>query len=349
MNPYSLLHQKLKDNRAVLMETRFPLRRQGQLFETTKKIYTEEELTKENEPYLSALWDGVPKVLTDPSGDMVFLEPFFQKERLILFGGGHIALPLTKMGAMTGFRVTVVDDRPSFANTDRFPEAEEVICDEFSHAFERLQIGPNDFLVVITRGHRHDEVCLREILRLPETIYTGMIGSKRRVATVFEYLKQEGFEAERIGRICSPIGLPIGSVTPEEISISILAEVIKRKRKDAVKSFLINRSDMEPEQIPRLAGVKEPCSLVTIMETKGSAPRNAGAKMVVYETGRIEGSVGGGCSESQVMHTARQIIGTSQWKVIDLDLSQAAEEDGMVCGGTMRLLVEDFLGNEIMQ
>ncbi len=344
MNPFITIQEMLKSEQAVLMVTRLPAGQSGALTKMTREIYAKSQLQGENyEQFLSVLQEGKPRVIwEDEKNEYLWMEPFFQKERLIVFGGGHIAIPLVKMAAMTGFRVTVVDDRPSFANTARFLEAEEVICDDFVNAIKRLDINQNDFLVVITRGHRHDEICLREILKLQETIYTGMIGSKRRVAAVFNVLKEEGFDADRLGRICSPIGLSIGSVTPEEISISILAQVIQRKRKDAAGTFLINRSDMETELIAKAAAVREPAALVSIMETHGSAPRNAGAKMIVYENGRLEGSVGGGCSEAQVMHTARQMIKTGRYQLLEADLSLNAEEEGMVCGGTMKLFIEDF-------
>ena len=341
MNPYSLIEKLLNQNRAVMMVTKLTDEQAGKTSELNRAFLTETQLTTSEMSYHKYLVEGRPLFIKND--EKVVIEPFFQKEKLIIFGGGHIALPLCKMGAMAGFNVTLVDDRPSFANSARFPEAEKVICNHFSNAFSELNISPNDFLVVITRGHKYDALCLREILKRPETIYTGMIGSKKRVATVFKDLIDEGFDADRIGRICSPIGLAIGAVTPEEISISILAEVIQRKRKDQVQNFLANHSDMEPHMIPILADIEEPCALITIIETQGSAPRRAGAKMLVGERGILKGSVGGGCSESEVMHRARAIIGTGKWEIVTVDLTDDdAEDEGMVCGGRMQMLIEDF-------
>ncbi len=343
MSFYKIIQEQIENGQAVLVETEFPNSRKGKIEDCKRNIYGQKEiLQKENHPLLKTLKQGKPIVET--SNHIILKEPFFPKERLIVFGGGHIAIPLVTMGAMSGFRVTVVDDRPTFANRTRFPDAEQVICDNFEHSFIDLKIKPNDFIVIITRGHKYDETCLREILKRPETVYIGMIGSKRRVATVFQTLEKDGFEPERIQHVCSPIGLSIGAVTPEEISISILAEIIQRKRKDSNLSMFINRSDMETEMIAYLSEVKEPCAVITIMETHGSVPRNAGAKMIVYQSGRIQGSVGGGCSESQVMHQAIEIIGTRNWEMVTIDLTQdAAEEEGMVCGGTMTLLIEDYV------
>ena len=341
MNPYQFIEKKLQDNRAVLMVTNMHHGDAGTTEELTRHLYTEQDLLEGQTDLLSQLRKGKPQFIQE--GEQRVLEPFFKKEKMIIFGGGHIALPLCKMGAMVGFHVTVVDDRPSFANPARFPEADKVICNHFSKAFSELDISSNDFLVVITRGHKYDELCLREILSRQETLYTGMIGSKKRVARVFDDLKNEGFDAGRIKRICSPIGLAIGAVTPEEISISILSEMIQRKRKDQRDTFLTNRSDMAAEMIPFLAKVDMPSALVTVIEALGSTPRNAGAKMLVGEIGILGGSVGGGCSESEVMHKARSIIGTGKWEIVAIDLtSDDAEDEGMVCGGTMKMLIEDF-------
>jgi len=124
-----------------------------------------------------------------------------------------------------GFRVVVVDDRADFANRERFPEVEEVIADDFSTALREYPINESTYVVLITRGHRHDEVCLREILDSPAA-YIGMIGSKRRVATVLEDMAKEGFSDESIRRLYAPIGIDIGAETPEEIALSIMSEVV---------------------------------------------------------------------------------------------------------------------------
>lgn len=341
MNPYVEIEEYLEKSAGVLKVTTFPLRDAGSVEEICTRVYTREDLEQQEE-YKNYLQGGTP-VLEQSGQAQTFADPFFPKERVLLFGGGHIALPLCKIAAMAGFSVTVVDDRPEFANELRFPEADEVLCDSFSSAVKKLRIAPQDFLVIITRGHKHDKECLREIFKLPETIYTGMIGSRRRIATVYEELESEGYETGRMARICSPIGLDIGSATTEEIAISIVAELIKRKRKDSPGRFFVNRSDVDSWMVSSIAEETEDFSLVTILETQGSVPRKAGARMKVFETGMIEGSIGGGCSESAIMHEARKLIGTGQWMIRTIDLTpDEAEEEGMVCGGTMKVLIEDM-------
>lgn len=162
-------------------------------------------------------------------GIQLLFEPVAAEYRLLILGGGHIALPLANMGKVLGYHVTVVDDRTSFANSARFPFVDQVICDDFVKAIHNSDIGSQTLVVIVTRGHRHDKVCLREIIKYPAH-YIGMIGSKRRVKALLAELQEEGISQERLSTIHSPIGLKIGAETPEEIAVSILAEIIKTYR-----------------------------------------------------------------------------------------------------------------------
>ena len=222
--------------------------------------------------------------------------------------------------------------------------AEKVICDDFGHAIKELKIQESDYICIVTRGHRHDADCLRMIGKGKEPAYLGMIGSRRRVGIVKQELLEEGYDPERMSRLKSPIGLKIGGVTPEEIAISILAEIIQIKRMDREDKRVKNRSDLDFDVLKRLAEEPdEPKAVVTVIESKGSSPRGAGAKMIVYRDGRILGSIGGGCSEAAVLGEARSLIGSGRYKVVHVDLTgEAAEDEGMVCGGIMDVLVEDF-------
>lgn len=297
--------------------------------------------------YERVMTDDIHEIMVsidENTGVISFLEPFYPKERLIILGGGHIALPLVEFAAKTGFSVTVADDRISFANKARFPLAEKVICESFEKVFDTMQLTSRDYIVVITRGHRHDTDCLRQILKQKETVYVGMIGSRRRVGAVKELLEEEGLDRERLNRICTPIGLSIGAVTPEEISISILAQIIQRKRLGSPEHTLTAGSDIDYEVLKHLAREeKEPKCIVTVMSSKGSVPRGAGAKMVIYPTGAILGSIGGGCSEAAVIRDAIHLIGSRRYKILTIDMTNdTAEAEGMVCGGTMEVLLEDF-------
>ncbi|KLU60359.1 putative xanthine dehydrogenase subunit A [Peptococcaceae bacterium CEB3] len=160
----------------------------------------------------------------------VFLDPLIPAQRLLILGGGHIAVPLAQVGQMIGFEVTVVDDRPSFASMTRFPAAARVICDEFGKAIKDYALDGGTFVVIVTRGHRHDKDCLAEVLRNEAPpAYTGMIGSRRKVKAVLAELREEGISPALLDSVQAPIGLDIGGQTPEEIAVSIMAEIIMVK------------------------------------------------------------------------------------------------------------------------
>ncbi len=299
----------------------------------------------------SALIDGRLNKSIDPAGNLVLVEPFYPEPQLIVFGGGHIAVPLVSFAAQAGFKVTVIDDRPSFANTIRFPAAHRVICDSFPSSFARIELTPATFVVIITRGHRHDTLCLVEALK-HETAYVGMIGSRRRVQIVRDQLLVDGYDKAKLDQVQSPIGLPIGAVTPTEIAISILAQLIsfRRQARQTAQSTPAPgaksaKQDTWPEfdrqVIEHLAGhPADDLAIVTIIETKGSVPRKTGAKMLVFADGRTLGSIGGGCSEGEVITAARSLIHSGGCQVVHVDMTgQVAEDDGMVCGGVMDVLV----------
>lgn len=159
----------------------------------------------------------------------VFIEPLLGAPTLCLFGAGHVAQPLAHMAKLAGFRVEVVDDRVKFANRERFPDADEVIVEEFRAARGRLDLGPNSFVVVVTRGHKGDadalECALEHDLR-----YIGLLGSRPKMVHVFSELRERGVPGEALARVHVPIGLGIGAQTPEEIAVSILAEMVAIRR-----------------------------------------------------------------------------------------------------------------------
>lgn len=349
-NIYQEIEKEIELNKTVVLTTTLSTKGKGKTVDFAREVLKEEELQKQvNSPFLKVLKNGKPNLIgretAKETETYTLAEPFYPKERLIVLGGGHIALPLVEIASKVGFQVTVVDDRPSFSNNSRFPAAEKVLCESFQTCFQSIKITRNDYIVIITRGHRHDAECLRQILKEPETIYVGMIGSKRRVGVVKQELVSAGFDKERLDRVCTPIGLSIGSTTPEEISISIIAQLIQRKRVDRADEFMVNRSDMDSYILSKLASLEnERCCMVTIIAAKGSVPRGVGSKMLVYPSGEIFGSIGGGCSESAIMRTALELIGSGIWMIQDIDMTaEAAEEEGMVCGGTMTVLLEDMM------
>lgn len=185
---------------------------------------------------LQTLIDSIAKVfrhqetvrLPIAEGTLI-LEPAPGTPSLVIFGGGHVSKYLSKISSMAGFRVTIVDDREKFANETRFPEASQTLAADFEQAFGKISISGSTSLVIVTRGHRYDELVLERALGTPAS-YIGMIGSKRKVATAFAHLSEKGVPPEALGRVHAPIGLDIGAVTAEEIAVSIVAELIHARR-----------------------------------------------------------------------------------------------------------------------
>ena len=287
-----------------------------------------------------ALETGFPEFVKLPDiGETYLLEPYFPEPKLIIFGGGHIAKPLCEFGKRAGFSVTVIDDRPSFANKARFPEADKVICESFEKCFDLISLNEATFAAIVTRGHRHDLDCIRKVLK-HKTAYTGMIGSKRRIRGVMEILLEEGYGKEALDIVNAPIGLDIGAVTPDEIAISIVAQLIQYRRKIYAPNTNWPEFDRDVLEELSIEG-SEPRAVVTIVSTKGSVPRKSGAKMIVHPHGEISGSIGGGCSEGAVINNARYLIRNGGYQIQSVDMTgQIAEDEGMVCGGIMEVVME---------
>jgi xanthine dehydrogenase accessory factor len=159
----------------------------------------------------------------------VFIEPVLPPALLYLFGAGHVAASVCQVAASAGFDVIVTDDRSSYASKERFPHAQEVHAIDFDEAMKKLEPNESSYIVIVTRGHRDDMRVLRWAVET-RARYVGMIGSKRKVIQIFKALQEEGLAAHLFGRVHAPIGLDIGAITPEEIAVSITAELIAIRR-----------------------------------------------------------------------------------------------------------------------
>lgn len=175
----------------------------------------------------------------------VALEPMLPPPRLIIVGAGHIAVPLARIAKILGFHVTVIDDRARFASRERFPDADELVVDEFDAAIARQAITPWTYLVLVTRGHEHDEAALQQVVESPAP-YIGMIGSRRRVLLVFERLAARGVPDHFLNRVYAPIGLDIGARTPEEIALAIMAEIVNVRRGGKAPSLALRQRPGKP-------------------------------------------------------------------------------------------------------
>jgi xanthine dehydrogenase accessory factor len=159
----------------------------------------------------------------------VFIEPIEGTPVLCLFGAGHVAQPLARMARACGFRVQVADDRAKFANAARFPEAEHVVVDEFASAAQKMTLGPNSYAVVVTRGHKGDADALAAVLGRGLR-FVGLLGSRPKVVHIFAALEERGVSREELATVHAPLGIEIGAQTPEEIAVSILAEMVAVRR-----------------------------------------------------------------------------------------------------------------------
>ena len=188
--------------------------------ELEKKILSEGEIL---------LREKRPKVVTlssEHSKMEVLLEPIFSEPTVYIFGGGHISEQLAPFVKKVHFRVVIIDDREMFANRQRFPEADEVIVSEFEECFDQLSIDNSSYIVIVTRGHLYDAFVLERAIKT-NARYIGMIGSKKKIMTLYQGLMKKGISKETLKRVRAPIGLEINSETPEEIAVSIAAELIK--------------------------------------------------------------------------------------------------------------------------
>ena len=169
---------------------------------------------------------GRDEYLKTANGTQVFVEAYTTPPKLILMGGGHVNKSVAPLAKSVGFRVYVVDDRPEFANPERFPEAEATIAKDYPDGLADIPVNTNTFIVIGTRGHREDDRALEAAARTSAG-YVGLMGSKRKVILIYEELLKAGISVERLRQIHSPIGLDIHARTPEEIAVSIVGELVK--------------------------------------------------------------------------------------------------------------------------
>ncbi|MGC4018651.1 MAG: XdhC family protein [Muricomes sp.] len=235
--------------------------------------------------------------LVEIGGTKLFCDNLGHEAHLVICGGGHVAIPVIQIGVMMGCEVTVLEDRPQFANNARKAGATHVICEPFEEGLDKVPGNQDTFFVIVTRGHRYDQVCLEKIAKKKHA-YIGMIGSRLRVRTVKEALLERGTDQDVLDGIYSPIGLNIGSETPAEIAVAIMAEIIevknKKKRTHGYSKELM-RGILDEQACP------EKKVLITIVTRQGSAPQGVGAKMLVMPDGKTIGTIGGGCMESDVL------------------------------------------------
>ena len=277
-------------------------------------------------------------------GSRVFAELLGNEKKIVICGAGHVSMPVIEIAKMLGFRVTAIDDRAQFVQNALDYGADEGICSGFEEALAGIPGDPDTFFIIVTRGHMSDSECLLSIVSKPHA-YVGMIGSRRKVGMVKQMLADAGVPDDVIESVHTPIGLDIGAETPEEIAVSIIAEIIDVKSKNKRSTCI------PPDVLAALADEgRGPAVLATIISKHGSSPRAAGTRMLVKEGGVITGTIGGGCAEATVINYASEVIRNLDAKekneavspvIMHVDMTgNDVAESGMICGGVIEVLLE---------
>ena len=267
-------------------------------------------------------------------GARLFLEPITRGRKLVVCGAGHVSVAVVRIGAMLDFDVTVIDDRAEFVERAKAAGARRAICKPFDEALDGVGGDLSTAFVIMTREHAHDVECLRRILNRPRA-YVGMMGSHSRTEAIRRQLTGEGFDAEAVREVHMPIGLPIGSRTPAEIAVSVMAEVISvMNAVDASEGFPPGM----PEALAAVEGGSTPTAvLAMIVEKRGEAPRRPGTKMLVRADGRFIGTVGGGTAEAMILRAAGDMLnkGCRESRMVRI----ALEKGAMYCGGEIAVFM----------
>ena len=262
----------------------------------------------------------------------LLIEPVPAERELIICGAGHVALAVIVLAKMVDFHITVIEDRPDYAEEASRAGADTVLVEGFEQALAKIPGGDNTYFVVLTREHQYDERCLRAILQ-KDFAYAGVMGSRRRTELLRQKLIAEGISAEVVARLHAPIGLDIGAETEREIAVAIVAELIKFGR----------RAGTFPKKLIAAAvQAKEPFVLATIIRRKGSAPRDVGTKMLIFAE-HIVATIGGGMIEARIIRRGRQMLAENEtqdvWEQVDMRGDDAAFGH-MACGGIVDVLLE---------
>ena len=267
--------------------------------------------------------------MLESGGSRVFLEQISGGRKLVICGAGHVSLSVIRIAVLLGFEVTAIEDRAEYAEKAREAGARRVLCSPFEEALDGIAGDFSTAFVVMTREHAYDTVCLRKILEKPYA-YAGMMGSRSRTEQIRQQMLAEGFDSRKVEQLHMPIGLPIGSRTPEEIAVSVAAELIR----------VMNASDPGegfPEGLAEELAGRPRGVLAMIVEKNGEAPRKPGTKMLVRSDGSFLGTVGGGYAEAAILKTAGHMIreNVRESRLVTVSMKKGA----MYCGGEVAVFL----------
>lgn len=315
---------------------------ENEVFSSRLDEYTTQKIKVAAEAVIKSGKNALAKV-NGENGDQLdlFVHLYTPPPRLIILGGGHVGGALCRMAALLDYEIILIDDRPSFSSITRHPLAHHTICDPFDRAIDHLMPSTCDYLVIVTRGHRHDRICLEKALAW-QAAYIGMIGSRRRVRVQMKALEAKGYPREKLEWVHSPIGLSIGAATESEIALSILAEITQVRRSGGSAGEVVQKDVLHA--LTALEADNRKVLLATVVNTRGSTPGREGSQLLIYPDGSIKGSIGGGCAEAEVRREALLRLEQLQPGLMQLHLTEdAASEEGMACGGSMEIFLDPLL------
>lgn len=287
--------------------------------------------------YQTASRSGIA-LMKREDGKILFLEKAEKEDRIVICGAGYVGFALARLSVFAGIPTIVLEDRAYFAELAEKTGAQQVICKPFDEAIRSLKDEKSTAYVVMTRGHSYDQSCLMEIAE-KESYYVGMMGSRTRAAMMREELERAGISREWIERLHAPIGLSIGAQTPEEIAVSVMAEILKERSQSGCSmktGYEVFRQALDHLE------ENEPFVLSTILERRGSAPRKEGTHFIVAKSGRCFGTIGGGKLEADIVQASMEMMKQgSRFRLEESDLNNKdAAREGLVCGGHVKVLME---------
>ncbi len=295
-----------------------------------------------------AIYDSNNKLLISNTDDFIekgeyLSENLAGKLEIVMCGGGHVGLAVYNLALLLDWKVTIIEDRADFCTPEKYPKA-NLVLGNYEKEIMKLDLS-NAAVIIATRGHKFDKTCLEAAL-LKKTRYVGMIGSKSKVhitkKAIFEQIEtgKSKIKKEDLDSIFSPIGIDINAQTPEEIAISIMAEIIKFTKSEK------KQIELDVNLLRRLAKEEDPFVVARIIEKRGSAPREQGSYLAVFENGDVQGTVGGGAVEARVIEDSKKLLKStdknSQLFYHNLSNSKASEL-GMICGGNVKVLITKFI------
>lgn len=287
----------------------------------------------------------------------VMVEPIMPKPTLIIFGSGHIAEYLAQLAKVLMYHVMIVDDREQFANPSRFPQADKIWCGEVDTCVQQIPFHANCFAVVVTRGHQTDALSLQALIDKPIP-YIGLVGSKRKLHFIRKMFQEKGIELSQQKNLFAPIGLDFHSETPQEIALSILAELQLFRHGGSGKPLSMlervkkvhphddRRARQDPKLFEMMALAEEdnrPFVSVTIVKTEGHVPRGVGSRALIWADGSIYGTTGGGRRESEIIQLALQLLREGKNQQKSVDFRGTYDDFQPVCGGKYTFFIKSHV------